>query len=758
MKHPRKRLLLIVCLLFLYGFPAQASDLLQHAEGTIAYGETVEGRIRTSDGDSWTFEAQEGDMVTISLVGDSLYDPVLELFGPNGIRLALDDDGGIRFDSLLQFQRLDQSGTYTIVATGFGGRTGTYTLSLEEVTGSGTGTGSDGFIEFGSTIEGRVTSQEGEFWNFFGEAGQVVQIDAIGQSLDDTLLELFGPGLEMLIMDDDGGSGFDSRISGFELPENGTYMIVVRGYDGRTGTYQLTLDEFSLDLEVEGELAYGDTQTNEVTTAAGDRWVFEGTAGDTISILLVGDGLEDTYLELYGPDEGLLAQDDDSGPGYSSLIRAYTLESTGTYSIIARGYSSQVGSYTISLLEGESGAIGATSVEGELSYGQTVADEVTSVFGDSWTFSGAAGDTISIDTAGFVLEDTFLELYDPEGHLLATDDDSGNDHSARIVGVSLPENGIYTIVIRGYNGATGTYELSLIHGRIGQEIEVDIGDPIEMGPIEFDEVAEGNIQSNDGDLWTFSGERGTLVRIEVNGASLEDTYLEVIDPQGRLVAYDDDSGTGYSSMIEDLLLRSDGIYGIIVRGYGGETGTYTLEVTATGRAEIDIETDPGLESVATITNAVCDPENSYFVLTIDSFAASRSLQQVRIESRGSQAVIAQLLPVVGSPMDGVIGQALFDITLSMNGSVVVSGRRTISEISAAILEEQDRLAQSGVVAVEISYLGNQGDLRFLVWGTHSEAGGLWVSTTWGEQDSSGTGPGVPEGMSGELITVIDPCN
>ena len=224
------------------------------------------------------------------------------------------------------------------------------------------------------------------------------------------------------------------------------------------------------------------------------------------------------------------------------------------------------------------------------------------------------------------------------------------------------------------------------------------------------------------------------------------------------MAYDDDSGTGYSSMIEDLLLRSDGIYGIIVRGYGGETGTYTLEVTATGRAEIDIETDPGLESVATITNAVCDPENSYFVLSIDSFAASRSLQQVRIESRGSQAVIAQLLPVVGSPMDGVIGQALFDITLSMNGSVVVSGRRTISEISAAILEEQDRLAQSGVVAVEISYLGNQGDLRFLVWGTHSEAGGLWVSTTWGEQDSSGTGPGVPEGMSGELITVMDPCN
>jgi hypothetical protein len=757
-KHYQFGFILLVCIVLCLGVPAQANDLQQQSEGSMTYGETVTGRIRTSEGDSWTFEAEEGDIVTISLVGDTLYDPVLELFGPNGIRIALDDDGGIRFDSLIQFQHLDQSGTYTIVATGFGGRTGSYALTLEEATASGGGQGSEGFIEFGSTIEGRVTSEEGEFWNFFAEAGQVIQIDAIGQSLDDTVLELYGPGLEILIMDDDGGSGFNSRISGFQLPETGAYMIVVRGFDGHTGTYQLILDEFSLDLDAEGELAYGDTQVNEVTTAAGDRWTFEGSADDTISILMLGEGLEDTYLELYNPDEVMVAQDDDSGPGYSSMIRSYTLEEGGTYSIIARGYNNQVGTYSISLLEGEAGAAGGTSMEGELTYGQTVTDEVSSDFGDSWTFSGDEGDVVSIDTVGYSLEDTYLELYGPGGQLLAQDDDSGDGYSARIAGVNLPEHGTYTIVIRGYSGAAGTYELSLIQGRISQGAEVDIGYPVEQGDIELGEIVEGNVDSEDGDLWTFTGEAGTLVRVEVNGASLEDTYLQVLDPQGRLAAFDDDSGAGYSSVIEEYLVREDGVYSIIVRGYGGETGTYTLTITATGSVDLETDGTPSTEAVASATNTVCDPNNTYFVLTLDGDLSRTALQQIRIETHGSDAALAQVYPVVGAQADGIMGQALYDLTVSINNSVILTGMNTVSDMSTAILDAFDRLADSGVTVVEISYMGNQGDLKFLVWGTHAEGGGVLVSSFWGEQDQTGEMPDVPEGMAGQLIQILDPCN
>jgi hypothetical protein len=409
-------------------------------------------------------------------------------------------------------------------------------------------------------------------------------------------------------------------------------------------------------------------------------------------------------------------------------------------------------------LEGEDGIAAGTTMEGDLTYGQTVANEVTSPFGDSWTFSGDEGDVVSIDTVGFVLEDTYLELYDPEGVLLIEDDDSGADYFARISGIRLPESGTYTVVIRGYNGASGTYELSLLQGRISQDVEVDFGDPVDQGEVVFGEIVEGNVETEDGDLWAFTGERGILVRIEIEGASLEDTYLELIDPQGRLAAFDDDSGTGYSSMIDDFLLQEDGLYRIIVRGYGGETGTYTLEITQTGTAELDPGGGADTASVATISNAVCDSFNTYFVLTIDGDAARTSSQQFRIAPRGSGAALAQLIPVVGPQMEGEVGQALYDVTISINGSIIVSGSNTIPEISTAIMEEFDRLAVSGVSTVEISYQGNQGDLKLLVWGTHSQSGGIQVSTYWGEQENSTGAPAVPEGMAGELIVVVDPCN
>jgi hypothetical protein len=83
---------------------------------------------------------------------------------------------------------------------------------------------------------------------------------------------------------------------------------------------------------------------------------------------------------------------------------------------------------------------------------------------------------------------------------------------------------------------------------------------------------------------------------------------------------------------------------------------------------------------------------------------------------------------------------------------------TVSNMSTAILDAFDRLADSGVTVVEISYMGNQGDLKFLVWGTHAEGGGVLVSSFWGEQDRPGEMPDVPEGMAGQLIQILDPCN
>lgn len=547
---------------------------------SIDLGQTVDGRVRTEQGDQWTFDAQEGDIVTIRLEGDSLRDPLLELFDPAGIRTARDDDSGLGLDALLSNLRLDQTGTYTIVVSGFGGRTGSYSLSLETGVETGIGqAGGGGSLEIGQTVEGEVTSPAGEQWEFSGEEGTVIFIDVIGRSLDDTVVELYSPTGELLAYDDDSGQGTNSRISGLVLPQNGAYGIVVRGFDNGTGTYSMSVLNEMAGIVDAGSLDYGNTVRGTTTTSLGDRWTFEGQEGEVIAVDLIGGSLSDTYLELYSPTGGLVYEDDDSGNDYNARIGLYVLEETGAYAVVARGYDGGLGSYSLTVERiATGGMLGGSNPEGSMDYGESVSNEVTNALGDNWTFNGMEGDVITIDMIGLSMDDTYLDLYGPDNSLLSSDDDGGAGYFARIDRFELPGDGIYTVVARGFGGIAGTYELYLALGESLVGDDSNAGNPVSEGEIEWGAIVEGTVESADGDLWTFSGTAGTPVRIELNGASLQDTYLELYDPDGVLVASDDDSGPGNSSLIEAYILESDGVYSIIVRGYGGQTGTYALSL------------------------------------------------------------------------------------------------------------------------------------------------------------------------------------
>ncbi len=88
-----------------------------------------------------------------------------------------------------------------------------------------------------------------------------------------------------------------------------------------------------------------------------DWYTFSTDAGAIMTIATFGStdcsyGAEvyDTYLELYSSDcVTLLAYDDDSGPGYYSLINGYTAPYTGIYNLRVRAYApSEQGCYSIS--------------------------------------------------------------------------------------------------------------------------------------------------------------------------------------------------------------------------------------------------------------------------------------------------------------------------------------------------------------------------------------------------------------------------
>lgn len=96
----------------------------------IAYGARRNDSVTSSSGDRWTFRGSAGDWVEITMSSNNM-DSYLELYAPNGQRIASNDDGGSNLNSRIYLSRLPQSGIYTIVARGFEGDTGTYRLTLD---------------------------------------------------------------------------------------------------------------------------------------------------------------------------------------------------------------------------------------------------------------------------------------------------------------------------------------------------------------------------------------------------------------------------------------------------------------------------------------------------------------------------------------------------------------------------------------------------------------------------------------------------
>jgi hypothetical protein len=164
---------------------------------------------------------------------------------------------------------------------------------------------------------------------------------------------LYAPDGVLLTDDDDSGQGFDALIEYYELPSSGDYRVVaLSGLFSAAGKYELTLER--TDMVVEGVLSYGDTVDVILEPGTRHHWLFEGRAGDVVTIsMTASDEDMDAYLELFAPDGVRVMTDDDGGGDGDAEIAGFELPLNGTYRIIARGYADDDGGeYALSLTGG----------------------------------------------------------------------------------------------------------------------------------------------------------------------------------------------------------------------------------------------------------------------------------------------------------------------------------------------------------------------------------------------------------------------
>jgi hypothetical protein len=545
-------------------FPPELPESVER--GAIHPGETVEGTLSLGSREVWIFDAQKGQYVTIwldAIASDDL-DTYIELYDERGVVVVENDDGGAGTNSLIFDFRIDVSGTYYVHASPYGGE-GDYQLGLEIADKPSGG----GEIEYGETVEATIRGGGKHEWEFSGTEGDEVSIamSVIEGDLD-CHLELYSPDGDSLIYDDDSGESLDALIEYFVLPADGLYHIVASDLSGESGTYTLTLE--MAQLEIEGNLAPGQAVAATLELGARHHWLFEGEAGDIVSISVVAVNEDmDTYLELYAPDGEQVMADDDSGGDSNAAIREFELAHTGTYRVVARGYDeAQSGEYTITL------EMVQLEIAGTLAYDQATSATLEPGGRHHWLFEGEAGDVVTISMIALDEDlDPYLELFAPNGEQVATDDDSGGGSNAAIREFALSHTGTYRVVARGYSDVhTGEYELTLEVAQLEAEGDLIPG-----------QAVVATLEPGSRQHWLFEGESGDIVTISMIALDDDlDAYLELFAPDGEQVATDDDSGGGFNAAILEFELPLTGTYRVVARSYS-EYSTGKYELTLTGQ-------------------------------------------------------------------------------------------------------------------------------------------------------------------------------
>lgn len=601
---------LTAVLLLAIATPAAAQDLR-----TVSIGQTVSGELTSADPRGlrarkapyhvWYMQGRRGQRIVVDLRSDD-FDSYLVLRDDDGFVLGSDDDGGSGQNARLHTV-LPRDGRYRVVVTAYtDSARGGYELTVSgwETPNAaaagmsatlGVGESKDGILEPGDEVAG-----DGPYldrWTMNLRAGQRARATMHSSDFDSYLI-LNGPDGSTIATDDDGGEeGNDAEIS-FRAASAGTYTLLATSFNdnARVGAYRVSLAEESGNFPEPGtETPIASGETKEGRIEAGDtrgrrgpedRWTFQGREGQLARIDVLSENRFDSYLVL--ERNGMpVDSNDDGGDGNNARLMTI-LPATGTYTIVVSKFSEggNGGRYNLVLNVSEAPA-GAGRVE-RLQPGQRVSGRLEpgdrprsgGGYQDLFEFEGRSGQDVVVELHSSDF-DPFLELRDPDGNLVADDDDGGEGRDAMIM-TRLSRAGRYRVVARSYgeSDASGFYELTLATAG-------DVVRPGRPGEVRENQTVLGRLEQGDSvigdstfaDVYTFRAPRDGEIQIDLRSGDF-DAYLMVKSSNGGTLATDDDgAGEGTNSRIT-LQVRSGQTYRIYANSYGEDraTGLYRLSV------------------------------------------------------------------------------------------------------------------------------------------------------------------------------------
>ena len=530
--------------------------------GEMANGSNYDGTITLADVDLWTFDATNGDSVTLQL-GSSFYSRLV-LYGPDGADLQ--DVAGNSFDKLIGYT-VTNSGTFTVRVDSFtGGGTGTYTLHYFKVPGSFIVPPGDegGPMVNGSNYDGTIDVGDADLWTFDATNGDNIVL-RLGSSFY-SRMNLYGPDGKLL--ENAAGNNLDKLI-GYTATNSGTFTVLVDSYaNGGSGTYTLHYFKVPGSFIVPpgdegGPMTNGSNYDGMITLGDVDLWTFDATNGESVTLQL-GSSFY-SRLVLYGPDGTDLQ--DVAGNSFDKLI-GYTVTNSGTFTVRVDSYATGgTGSYTLHYFKVPGGFIVPPGDEsGPMINGSNYDGTIDVGDADLWTFDATNGDNVVLRLGSSFY--SRLVLYGPDGSTLQNLVGNSTD---KLLNYTVTNSGTFAVLVDSYaNGGSGTYTLHYF--KVPESFVVPVGD--DGGSMVNGGNYDGTIDLADVDPWTFTASTGDNIVLRL-GSSGFNGQLLLYGPDGALLRTAA-TGNGTDWLVSYTATNS-GTFTVLVTAYnGGGTGTYQL--------------------------------------------------------------------------------------------------------------------------------------------------------------------------------------
>ena len=462
-----------------------------------------------------------------------------------------------------------------------------------------------GAIEYGSNLTATISELgEKHEYTFEGSAGDRIFLRMRGlKNGVDGCFYLHGPGGALLASDCSDGRLVE--IKDFELPGDGVYTVKTQDRkDNDTGIYGLSLQVLNRtdpDIPRRCEAEYNANLDN---LAEVDSYELDIEAGDVVLLQMrsiIGD--IEPVIELYNTAGDLVKRA--TAKAGLSRIGAIYLEEAGSYMLLAFDENgNDLGEYNVSIQ-----FVNVNECAALTGCGADFSAELEKIAEiDAYVFDAVAGDVIVAHMRGNNNSiEPLMELYDPEGALVATNKRIGK--LGKLSPTTLTKTGKYILLAMDEVGNDkGTYSMAFQFTNASVAIDCSV-------PLHCSNMTETRRLSADAeiDAYTFFGEVGDQMSIEVVEIdSIIEPRFELYAPNGSFVT---SASSGAKAEKENVELVASGYYTLLVMDYeGNDEGRYSFNIQGNAIKDViapnvvcqDITVTIGDDGVAEITPADID--------------------------------------------------------------------------------------------------------------------------------------------------------